>query len=70
MKTNKFKAFNYFETDDEIMDYLSDCYKDDDPQLFILALSHLIEKKGIAEVAKLTGLNSERANTTNMGNRS
>ncbi|MGP1606522.1 MAG: putative addiction module antidote protein [Moraxella sp.] len=59
MKTNKFNAFNYFETDDEIMDYLSDCYKDDDPQLFVLALSHLIEKKGIAEVAKLTGLNRE-----------
>ncbi|OPH35620.1 putative addiction module antidote protein [Moraxella lacunata] len=59
MKTTKFNAFDYFESDDEILDYLSDCFNDDDPQLFVTALSHLIEKKGVAEVAKLTGLNRE-----------
>lgn len=59
MKTSKFNPFDYFETDAEVLDYLTDCYNDDDPQLFVLALSHLIEKKGVAEVAKLTGLNRE-----------
>ena len=59
MKTSKFNAFNYFDTDAEVMDFLNDCYNDDDPQLFITALSHLIEKKGVAEVARLTGLNRE-----------
>lgn len=59
MTTKPFNAFDYFDSDDEMMDYLNDCYHDDDPQLFILALSHLIEKKGISQVATLTGLNRE-----------
>ncbi|MDO4222613.1 MAG: putative addiction module antidote protein [Acinetobacter sp.] len=59
MKTTKFNAFDYFETHAEIMEYLDSCFNDDDPELFVVALSHLIEKKGVAEVAKLTGLNRE-----------
>lgn len=47
MKTSKFNAFDYFEGDDEILDYLSDCFNDDDPQLFVTALLHLIEKKAL-----------------------
>lgn len=59
MKTTKFNAFDYFESEQEIMDFLNECYNDDDPQLFVNALSHLVEKKGVAEVARLTGLNRE-----------
>lgn len=59
MTVTKFNAFDYFEDEHDIMEYLNECYHDDDPQLFITALAHLIEKKGVAEVAKLTGLNRE-----------
>nr|WP_315040638.1 addiction module antidote protein [uncultured Moraxella sp.] len=32
---------------------------DDEPQVFVLAIGHLIRKKGVAEVSRLTGLNRE-----------
>lgn len=59
MKTAKFNTFDYFDSDEEVMDFLNECYHDDDPQVFITALSPLIEKKGVSEVARLTGLNRE-----------
>ncbi|MFW2177482.1 MULTISPECIES: addiction module antidote protein [unclassified Moraxella] len=58
-KLTEFNVFDYFETDEEIMDYLNDCYNEEDERLFMSAISHLIKKKGVAEVARLTGLNRE-----------
>lgn len=50
MKTKKFNAFDYFDTEAQILDYLSECYNDDDPKLFVVALSHLVEKKHCASI--------------------
>lgn len=59
MKTTKYNPFDYLDNQDEIMEFLNECYNDENPQIFINALSHLVEKKGMAEVARLTGLNRE-----------
>lgn len=58
-KATEFNPFDYFDTDDEILDYLNDCYHDDDPQIFVVAVGYLVKKKGVAEVSRLTGLNRE-----------
>ena len=59
MKTTKFNPFNYITDEAEIQAFLNECLHDDDPQTFINALGHLVDKKGVSEVAKLTGLNRE-----------
>lgn len=60
MKTpTEFNVFDYFDTDNEILDYLNDCYNDADERLFVSAIGHLMKKKGVAEVSRLTGLNRE-----------
>lgn len=56
---NDFNPFDYFDTDEEILDYLNDCYNDDDQRIFISAIGHLVKKKGVTEVSRLTGLNRE-----------
>ncbi|MDO5651343.1 MAG: putative addiction module antidote protein [Moraxella sp.] len=59
MNLTKFNAFDYLNTDDEILDFLNDCHNDEDPRIFTTALSHLVDKKGVKEVSKMTGLNCE-----------
>lgn len=58
-KTSEFNPFDYFYTDEEVLDYLNDCYHDEDPQMFVSAIGYLMKKKGVAEVSRLTGLNRE-----------
>lgn len=59
MEFVKFNAFDYFDTDAEALEYLAECFNDEDPRLFTIALTHFIEKKGVVEVARLTGLNRQ-----------
>ncbi|WP_028298984.1 addiction module antidote protein [Oceanospirillum beijerinckii] len=54
-----FNPFDYFETQEEINAYLVECFRDEDPSLFVNALGHLAKHHGMAEVAKATGLNRE-----------
>lgn len=58
-KIKPFNPFDYFETQDEINAYLEECFRDEDPNLFVNALGHLAKHHGIAEVSKATGLNRE-----------
>lgn len=58
-KLTKYNAFDDIESDGEILEFLTECFKDDDPKTFTTALAHLVEKKGVSEVARLTGLNRE-----------
>ncbi len=59
VKTKHFNPFDYLETQEEINEYLSECFKEDDPQLFINALGHLARHHGMTDVAKESGLNRE-----------
>ena len=45
--------------EDEIAEFLSEAYLDDDPNVFIIALGHVAKHKGISTLAKETGLNRE-----------
>ncbi len=61
MKTNTslYNPFDYLEAEEEINEYLNDAFRDDDPQVFLVALGHLARKQGMQEVARRTGLNRE-----------
>ena len=59
IKTTPYNPFDYLETKEEICEYLNDAFMDDDPRAFVIALGYLARKKGIAQVAKETGLNRE-----------
>ncbi len=45
--------------EDEIAEFLSEAYLDDDPNVFIIALGHVARHKGMSTLAKETGLNRE-----------
>lgn len=59
MKLRKLNVFDNIDNNNDILEILDDALADDDPKVFVVALSHLVEKKGVAEVAKLTGLSRE-----------
>lgn len=59
METKPYNPFNHLLTSDEISDYLTTAIEDDDPTVFITALGHVINHKGVAATAKDTGLNRE-----------
>lgn len=59
MKTKPFNPVDYFETDQEILEYLSDAYNDEDPAVFVVALGHVVKNKGVASVAERAGLGRE-----------
>ena len=46
-------------TDRAIAEYLADCYDDDNPNTFIVALGCVARHKGIAHIAEATGLSRE-----------
>jgi probable addiction module antidote protein len=57
--TSPYNPFDYLEMEEEMNEYLTDAFMDDDPQVFLIALGHLARKQGMQEVAKKTGLNRE-----------
>ena len=59
LKTTPYNPFDYLETQEEINEYLTDAFQDDDPRLFIVALGYLAKKRGMTNVAQKTGLNRE-----------
>jgi len=59
IKTTPFNPVDYLQGDAEIADYLTAAYQDDDPAVFIVALGHVARHKGIAQLARETGLNRE-----------
>lgn len=59
MKTKAFNPVDYLENDHEINEYLHEAFLDDDPQVFVIALGHLVKHHGVAKIATITGLNRE-----------
>jgi probable addiction module antidote protein len=60
--TIELKAYNpveFFQNEEELVSYLNDAYSDDDPSVFLVALGHIAKAKGMANLAKITGLNRE-----------
>ncbi|MGR6831048.1 addiction module antidote protein [Aliivibrio wodanis] len=68
IKTTPFNPFDYLETQDEINIFLRECLEDNDPNVFVSALGHLVKKHGVTDVAKVTGLSRESLYKTFNGN--
>lgn len=54
-----FNPFDYMDTQEEINQFLLACLEDNDPNVFVSALGHLVRKHGVAEIATVTGLSRE-----------
>ena len=59
IKTKVFNPFDYIETQEEINIYLAECFKDENPNIFINALGHLVKKHGVSDIAEAIGVNRE-----------
>ena len=59
LKMEPFNPMDYFENEQEVVDYLTEASQDDDPNVFVVALGHVIKKSGVAEVAREAGLSRE-----------
>lgn len=58
-ETKPYNPLNFFQSNEEIGEYLTQAFLDEDPDMFIIALGHLAKHKGIAQLAEDTGLNRE-----------
>ncbi|MHA7871218.1 MAG: addiction module antidote protein [Hyphococcus sp.] len=56
VKTNRFDAAKYLETDEDIAAYLDEIFDDGDPALVAGALGAVARAKGMADIAEQSGL--------------
>jgi len=54
-----FNPIEMLQTQDEIIEYLVECYRDEDPSTFTTALGFLAKHHGMTSVAKEAGLSRE-----------
>lgn len=59
IKTTEFNPFDYMDTQDEIREFLRECLENEDPNVFVSALGHLVKRHGVSNVAEITGLSRE-----------
>ena len=59
VKTSKFDAADYLKTPTAIAAYLTEAFETDDPAYICIALDTVARAKGMASVAKATGLGRE-----------
>jgi len=55
LKTKPYNPMEFLR-EEEIPEYLAETYLDDDPQVFLVALGHVIRHRGSALVAKNAGV--------------
>jgi probable addiction module antidote protein len=58
-KLSKFDAADYLDSEETIAEYLTAALEDENPDVFLAALSDVAKTRGMAEVAKNTGLGRE-----------
>jgi probable addiction module antidote protein len=56
LKTTPFDAAEYLETDEDIKIFLQDAAEDENPEVFLRALNTVARAKGMAEIARQSGL--------------
>lgn len=54
-----FDVVNYLNSPERMADYLTACFDDDHPDLILIALNDIARAKGMAEVARRSGLGRE-----------
>lgn len=58
-ETKPYNPFDHLFTQEDMSDYLTQAFLDDDPAVFVTALGHVAKAKGITQLATDTGLNRE-----------
>jgi len=58
-KLLKFDAADYLDSEETIAEYLTAALEDENPDVFLAAVSDVAKVRGMAEIAKNTGLGSE-----------
>jgi probable addiction module antidote protein len=58
-ETKPYNPFDHLLTQEDMSDYLTQAFLDDDPAVFVTALGHVAKAKGITQLATDTGLNRE-----------
>mgnify|MGYP005989736973 CR=1 FL=1 len=58
-QTIPFNPLDYMDTQEEINDFLRECLEDEDPNVYVSALWHLVKSHGVSDVAEVTGLSRE-----------
>ncbi|MEW6606403.1 MAG: addiction module antidote protein [bacterium] len=60
MKTlTKFDAADYLDNEETIAEYLTAAMEDENPDVFLMAIADVAKARGIAAIAKSTGLGRE-----------
>jgi probable addiction module antidote protein len=59
VKVTKFDAADYLDSEETITEYLSACLEDENPDVFLAALSDVAKARGISRVAEAAGLGRE-----------
>ena len=59
MKTYPFNPLAYLHNEEEIAACLTTAHQDEDPNVFVVALGHVIKQKGGATIADRAGLGRE-----------
>ena len=54
-----FDAADYLDSEEAMAEYLAACLEDPNPSVFLAALGDVAKARGMAEVARLTGLGRE-----------
>ena len=58
-KLKKFDASEYLDSDEAIAEYLTAALEDENPDVFLAAISDVAKARGMASIAKRTGLGRE-----------
>ena len=59
VKVSKFDAVDYLDSEEMMAEYLTAAMEDDNPDVFLAALSDVAKARGISQLAKDTGLGRE-----------
>ena len=54
-----FDVVDYLDTPERMADYLTACFQDENPDLILVALNDIARAKGMADVARRSGLGRE-----------
>ena len=58
-KLKKFDAADYLDSEEAIAEYLTAALEDENPDVFLTAISDVAKARGMASIAKSTGLGRE-----------
>jgi probable addiction module antidote protein len=58
-KLKRFDASEYLDSDETIAEYLTTALEDENPDVFLAAISDVAKARGIASIAQSTGLGRE-----------